>query len=147
MINVKFILVRKGENKKKTIVVNIIKYFLFIYRVSKCCSPRRGMPKSQIRESSIPKYSTSPGVLVRIPSQDINKSQEMSLSSQSLSKKEENIYKKSPMTNKKIGITEQKSPLKDSNHIVTKGKPLNLTSKLRGSSNKIIGSEKENTFS
>lgn len=128
-------------------MVNIIKYnFLFIYRMSKC-SPRRGTPKRQIRESSIPKYSTSPGVLVRVPSQDINKSQELSISSQILSRKEENIYKKSPMTSKKIGITEQKSPLKDSNHIVTKGKPLNLTSKLRGSSNKINGREKENTFS
>ncbi|KAF7399281.1 hypothetical protein HZH68_007873 [Vespula germanica] len=134
-------------NVQEEITSDKCKIYLSPKRVSKCCSPRRGMPKSQIRESSIPKYSTSPGVLVRIPSQDINKSQEMTLSSQSLSKKEENIYKKSPMTNKKIGITEQKSPLKDSNHIVTKGKPLNLTSKLRGSSNKIIGSEKENTFS
>ncbi|KAL2722438.1 protein PFC0760c-like isoform X1 [Vespula squamosa] len=134
-------------NVQEEITTDKCKVYLSPKRMSKCCSPRRGTPKSQIRESSIPKYSTSPGVLVRVPSQDINKSQEMSQSSQILSKKEENIYKKSPMTNKKIGITEQKSPLKDSNHIVTKGKPLNLTSKLRGSNNKIIGSEKENTFS
>ncbi|XP_047352764.1 rho GTPase-activating protein gacU-like isoform X3 [Vespa velutina] len=134
-------------NVQEEITTDKCKVYLSPKRVNKCCSPRRGTPKSQIKESSIPKYSTSPGVLVRVPSQDINKSQEMSISSQILSKKEENIYKKSPMTSKKIGITELKSPLKDSNHIVTKGKPLNLTSKLRRSNNKINGSEKENTFS
>ncbi|XP_046818449.1 uncharacterized protein MAL13P1.304-like isoform X2 [Vespa crabro] len=134
-------------NVQEEITTDKCKVYLSPKRVNKCCSPRRGTPKSQIKESSIPKYSTSPGILVRVPSQDINKSQEMSISSQILSKKEENIYKKSPMTSKKIGITELKSPLKDSNHIVTKGKPLNLTSKLRRSNNKINGSEKENTFS
>lgn len=64
--------------------------------------------------------------------------------SQISSKKEGNIYKRSPVICKKMGVSQLKSPLKDSNKIITKAKPLNLTAKLRRSNNGSSTYDKEN---
>ncbi|XP_014604151.1 PREDICTED: uncharacterized protein LOC106786840 [Polistes canadensis] len=132
-------------NVQEEVTTEKCKVYLSPRRANKSTSPRKRTPKSKKRESSIPKYSMSPGVHVRASSQDINKSQEISMSSQNLSRKEE-IFKKSPMIRKKIDKSERKSPLTDNNINIAKGKPFNLNSKFRGNSNENIESEKENTF-
>ncbi|KAI4501025.1 hypothetical protein M0802_003828 [Mischocyttarus mexicanus] len=131
-------------NVQEDVIIEKYKVYLSPRRANKCPSPRKRTPKSQKKESSIPKYSMSPGVNLRTSSQDINKSQEISMSSQNLSRKEEDIFKKSPMINKRINKSERKSPLTDNTNI-SKGKPFNLSSKFRGN-NENIESEKENTF-
>lgn len=133
-------------NIQEEVTTEKCKVYLSPRRVSKSTSPKKRTPKSQKRESSIPKYSMSPGVHVRASSQNINKSQEISMSSQNLSRKEEEIFKKSPMISKKIAKSERKSPLTDNNINIAKGKPFNLSSKFRGNNNENIESEKENTF-
>ncbi|XP_015171333.1 PREDICTED: bud site selection protein 4-like isoform X2 [Polistes dominula] len=133
-------------NVQEEVTTEKCKVYLSPRRANKGPSPKKSTPKSQKRESSIPKYSMSPGAHARTSSQDINKSQEISMSSQNLSRKEEDMFKKSPMIRKRIEKSERKSPLTDNNTNITKGKPFNLSSKFRGNNNENIESEKENTF-
>ncbi|KAK2583606.1 hypothetical protein KPH14_009548 [Odynerus spinipes] len=134
-------------NVQEEITIDKSRLYVSPKRTSKCPSPKRVTPKNRSRESSIPKYSTSPGVRVRYSSHDINGSGQVAEFSLVLSKKEENVHKRSSVICKRIGISQQKSPLKDSNKIITKAKPLNLTCKLRQNEDGSIGNGKENTVS
>ncbi|XP_017882616.1 uncharacterized protein LOC108626459 isoform X2 [Ceratina calcarata] len=110
---------------------------------SKLPSPKRTTPK-QSKETGIPRSRTPP-IRDRLHSSlEFNRNERMHVSPQRTMCKTSKLQKTSPISFKKIET--QQSPLKDSNKIAYKVKPMNLISKLRRHSFGTNAMEKENNY-
>ncbi|XP_053971223.1 homeobox-like protein HDP1 isoform X1 [Hylaeus volcanicus] len=115
-------------------------------RVSKLPSPKRTTPKRCPVNSSIPKSQTPP-VSKRLNSSfDVNQYERLCKSPQRLSHKRSISQKNSPISMRNTNGSTQCSPLRDSNKIIHKVKPINLISKLRRHSIGTNVMEKENNY-
>ncbi|XP_015432149.1 PREDICTED: uncharacterized protein LOC107188384 [Dufourea novaeangliae] len=114
-------------------------------RFSKLLSPKK-TPKLRPVDSSIPRCRTPP-VNKRLNSScDINQYERTAESPQRSLYKMSSSQNNSPISLKKNGGKIQQSPLRDSNKIMHKVKPVNLISKLRRHSIGTNVTEKENNY-
>ncbi|XP_031827554.1 uncharacterized protein LOC116424805 [Nomia melanderi] len=112
---------------------------------SKLPSSKRTTPKRRSADSSIPRSQTPPINKKLNSSFDVNQYERLTESPQRSIYKVSNTQKNSPVSLKKNGNNMQQSPLRDSNKLMHKVKPINLISKLRRHS---VGNltEKENNY-
>ncbi|XP_076753951.1 uncharacterized protein LOC143425209 [Xylocopa sonorina] len=117
-------------------------------RHSKLPSPKRTTPKRRpTTESGIPKSQTPPINKRMHSSFEVNNQYERAyVSPQRSIYKTPNSQKNSPISLKTSGNNTQQSPLRDSNKIIPKVKPINLISKLRRHSIGTNVMEKENNY-
>ncbi|XP_043260093.1 uncharacterized protein PF11_0213-like [Colletes gigas] len=114
-------------------------------RISKLQSPKKTTPKRRSSNSSIPKSQTPPVSKRLNSSLDVNHYERLSELPQQ-SYKLSNSQKNSPVSLKNTGCNMQQSPLRNSNKIMHKVKPINLISKLRRHSVGTNVMEKENNY-
>ncbi|XP_076162459.1 uncharacterized protein LOC143144197 isoform X2 [Ptiloglossa arizonensis] len=115
-------------------------------RVSKLQSPKKTTPKRHPTNSNIPKSQTPPVSRRLNSSFDVNQYGRFSESPQHSLHKLSNSQKNSPISLKKTSSNVQQSPLRNSNKIIHKVKPINLISKLRRHSIGTNVMEKENNY-
>ncbi|CAL7951847.1 unnamed protein product [Xylocopa violacea] len=116
-------------------------------RSSKLPSPKRATPKRRTTESGIPKSQTPPINKRMHSSFEVNNQYERTyVSPQRSFYKTPSSPKNSPISLKTNGNNTQQSPLRDSNKVIPKVKPINLISKLRRHSIGTNVMEKENNY-
>ena len=99
-------------------------------RISKLPSPKRTTPKRRTMESGIPKSRTPPVTKRLNSSLDVNQYERLPESPQRSLYRASNSQKSSPVSLRKNNRNLQQSPLRESNNIKHKVKPINLISKL-----------------
>ena len=113
-------------------------------RISKLQSPKRTTPTRRTMESGIPKCRTPPVTKRLNSSLDVNQYERLPESPQRSLYRASNSQKSSPVSLRKNNHNLQQSPLRESNNIKHKVKPINLISKLGRHSVGTNPMEKEN---
>lgn len=121
------LIVRKGKFNFIIFATRSLQQNLtYLPRISKLPSPKRTTPKRRTMESGIPKSRTPPVTKRLNSSLDVNQYERLPESPQRSLHRASNSQKSSPISLRKNNHNLQQSPLRESNNIKHKVKPINL---------------------